>query len=791
MKSLTTITLLLFLTLAHAQTTYYVDVSRPDNSGDGLTWATAKKDLQNALNLVVDGDEVRVASGTYHPNSAPGTTLTKSTEFYFWINTNIKLRGSYNPSTDTQDFSNPSILSGDLGTANTVHVLITTNLNNTALIEGFTITRGAAVHKTGSVTIGGQLIEYNCGGGMYNAFSSPSLVNVTFLANRALQSGGGMYNRNSSPNMVNIFFSENNTGNNGGGIANISSSPSLTNVVFYKNNASHTGGGAYNSSYSSYTNVIFYKNSANQGCGMNNSGNSMPLLANTLFYGNTANANSNYVYISTDVSGNLDPSSNNNASDYTGHEGTSIKRGTVVLLPASPFFYEDNPEGSDGVFGTADDGLRLKAISPAVNAGNNAFLPADVIDLDKDGNTIEAIPYDITRDNRIQNTTVNIGAYENVVSCTDPTATRLYVNASVSGGNNDGSSWTDAYSNLLEAIGKANICTNITEIWIAKGVYKTFNETSTFTIPKNISLFGGFLGTENNRSDRNWATNPTILSGDINDNGIADAGDAHTIVRTINNNSTLDGFIIENSYADGTASSPIAIGRAGGGIYNNGTDNTINHCIFRNNVAQGDGANGIGGAIVSFSTGTLNIYNSLFYNNNASANGGALSIENGTTKLINCTIANNTANRGGGAHFYGGNLEATNSIFYQNTGTNGNINDDNPMGGGTGRVAYCYFYNTTSGNNGEIPPKIINGGSNIAATTGSGNAGTDPLFTNTSNNDFNLQSGSLAIDAGENTANSSTKDLGGNNRLSHAAIDIGTYEYQSTLSSPHNQNQLI
>lgn len=43
-------------------TTYYVDVGRPDDSGDGLTRATAKKTIQAAVELSVGGEAVWVTS---------------------------------------------------------------------------------------------------------------------------------------------------------------------------------------------------------------------------------------------------------------------------------------------------------------------------------------------------------------------------------------------------------------------------------------------------------------------------------------------------------------------------------------------------------------------------------------------------------------------------------------------------------------------------------------------------------------------------------------------------------
>jgi parallel beta-helix repeat protein len=45
--------------------TYYVDAARPDDSGDGLSWETARKTIQSAIDQAADSDRVRVAPGIY------------------------------------------------------------------------------------------------------------------------------------------------------------------------------------------------------------------------------------------------------------------------------------------------------------------------------------------------------------------------------------------------------------------------------------------------------------------------------------------------------------------------------------------------------------------------------------------------------------------------------------------------------------------------------------------------------------------------------------------------------
>lgn len=53
-----------FVSVAGA-TTYYVDDGRPDDTGSGLSWATAFKHIQKAADIVVAGDTVEVKAGIY------------------------------------------------------------------------------------------------------------------------------------------------------------------------------------------------------------------------------------------------------------------------------------------------------------------------------------------------------------------------------------------------------------------------------------------------------------------------------------------------------------------------------------------------------------------------------------------------------------------------------------------------------------------------------------------------------------------------------------------------------
>jgi len=201
------------------------------------------------------------------------------------------------------------LCSGDINqtgdkTGNTYHVVTSVSVDNTAKLDGFTISLGNA--NGGNVSSSARHV----GGGMYNhTSSSPSLTNITISNNSASFGGGGMYNHtSSSPTLTNVTFSDNSADEAGGMYNVFSSNPTLTNVTFSGNSAigdgtstsQGNGGGMYNLLSSSPTlkNVTFSGNSASfEGGGMYNVFSSNPPLENVILWGNTAGT------IGDDVSG--------------------------------------------------------------------------------------------------------------------------------------------------------------------------------------------------------------------------------------------------------------------------------------------------------------------------------------------------------------------------------------------------------------------------------------------------------------------------------------------------------
>lgn len=399
---------------------------------------------------------------------------------------------------------------------------------------------------------------------------------------------------------------------------------------------------------------------------------------------------------------------------------------------------------------------------------------------------------------------------------------RIYVNANATG-DNDGTSFANGYTSLQE--GLANIEPVTTEVWIAAGRYTPHasNRGTSFIFDKeNLMVYGGFDGTETSVSERNIAANPTILSGDLEDDGNVGSNlfDNSFHVTKINENGiVIDGVIIrdgactESSGANSRGSAikkadPVTsmtlrnttifdnYGTLACGVdatFANGGDLIIENCVFSEN----DSRYGSGLYVLTSNNQTLNvkISNSLFYNNrsrNFGATGYAGSAlwirANGTNStvdadIVNCTFTDNIdigtasaaerATVGMSKSATGTfNAEVSNCIFYGNTTTGGVTSIS------IGRV-HTNAPNITLINNSIGEDNF----SNFTYLTNTSNA--NPLFTDAVNNDFTLQSGSPAIDTGDNTKilPGVTTDLLGNQRIFNSTVDMGVYEYGATLGT--------
>ena len=64
------------ITVSTFADTHYVDANRPDDSGDGLSWATAEKTIQAAVTAATAGDSIIVTNGVYSRISTANKSIT-------------------------------------------------------------------------------------------------------------------------------------------------------------------------------------------------------------------------------------------------------------------------------------------------------------------------------------------------------------------------------------------------------------------------------------------------------------------------------------------------------------------------------------------------------------------------------------------------------------------------------------------------------------------------------------------------------------------------------------------
>lgn len=324
--------------------------------------------------------------------------------------------------------------------------------NGSPTIQSCVITDSLAHLGAGLSLLGGNPLIKNCviseslawqgrGGGMYNAGGShPTLIGCRFISNRAygissLGDGGAIFDEsNSTVTLIGCHFYNNSAFNNvpsfgyGGAICHIGTGLNVVNTSFYRNsaiaggavwvgsggtflnscfsgNTALVGGALYAFTYganASLTNCVLSRNSADDGGGIYN-GYRRVSLSNCILWGNTAtSAPSAYkaqIHNSdaggtarvsySCVQGIFTPESGEDPPDPADFPGCT---------EANPLFVD--ADGPDNLPGTGDDNLHLQANSPCIDSGDNNAVPADIYDLDEDGNTTEPTALDLSGNRR-------------------------------------------------------------------------------------------------------------------------------------------------------------------------------------------------------------------------------------------------------------------------------------------------------------------------------------------------------------------------------------------------------
>ncbi|GAB3505100.1 3-coathanger stack domain-containing protein [Emticicia fontis] len=418
--------------------------------------------------------------------------------------------------------------------------------------------------------------------------------------------------------------------------------------------------------------------------------------------------------------------------------------------------------------------------------------------------------------------------------------TRRYVKTTATG-TGDGSSWANASSDIQAMINASSVNDSV---WVATGIYKPLADASGNTSPSNIrnkiwymksgvKLFGGFAGTETSFTQRDFKTNKTIFSGDVDNNDTNTDGNSiaetytdiqgenvYHILAIINcdKNTGVDGIIFTAGNSTGSTVSQTVSGFPLSSVYGaslsiNASFPSIKNCIFIGN----DGKFGSTYHNNTNGTDTLRISNSYYLNNRGEQTGGMF-IHRGHTFVDNVVLFNNAAfnvnnYRDGGAICISSNMQAGKTIKFTNltvVSSNSLTSKKTVTVDGDGNISFInsIIWNETPVTGGNIFNALDNGTltSSYSILQNSGAGGTwnggygtdggnnydgDPLFTNISDLDgadnkffttddgLSLTGCSPGVNTGTNTSIFSTDITNSPRPFNGGISDMGAYERQS------------
>lgn len=330
---------------------------------------------------------------------------------------------------------------------------------------------------------------------------------------------------------------------------------------------------------------------------------------------------------------------------------------------------------------------------------------------------------------------------------------QVYVDPTATGSNN-GTSWSNAYTNLVEAIVLAGANA---ELHIAEGIYYPDeftggidnDENEHFQIFDKQTLIGGFPSGGSTLTERRPDIYKTILSGDLEQNDVPGSLVGTNALAVIKNRANasdieLDGLIIQ------------------GGVTGIVFDGDAHNVILRGCVIRGNGP-------AESDTDPA-----------GSPYGGYL-LEGNSATLINCVISGNVGRIAGGGFLGGGTF---------------------PLGGPfAGSYLNCTFHGNRGGTNScdasvvestkgclvwNLQPAKPSGLSNTSNNLFRNAGGSDPLFWQevdwqrapTTEGNLRLGYQSAAIDGAPLDPLHNGKDAGNGGRVFGSSPDIGAYEWR-------------
>lgn len=712
----------------------YVDVLyvKPENAGlaDGSSWDNATSDLQSAIAVAKKSYEcygnrprIYMAEGTYQ--------YSYNSSYSILLEIGVSLYGGF-AGDEPEDFdlanrdldAHPTILDG----ANTRCLLYQSlgdNLSEPFVVDGFVLQNGyrysssypSAFRLRKGIVLRNCKITH-CRYGVAGEIYDTKVENCQFVNN----TGTYVLNASGMSQISNVLLA-NNTVNYD--VLTVSSNTKISNLTIVKNYINYSN-----------NNLLAHVNSQE---GIHNS-----IVWDNMVYDRRGGLSDGVVFHNSAV---------DEACDGDNNFLLSLGNETPGFGPH--FAHVSDTYGYNNA--TIDADWHLGENSACINRGDNDYIMT---------------PTDLDGAPRIQNGTVDLGAYESGYEGTGQTIYDgiIYVKQN---GTGSGSSWDDALGDLQFAVTLARV-TGIDTVWVAAGTYSAGENTlfdGAFPILAGVNVYGGFAGSEPrsfNLLQRDFAANPTILSG----SGRSRVLVQNTAFGSSASSATWDGFTLRDGFAPDAAAAQlydygnlanciienctVSTNNSNGSIvavghlsYNNVITSTMDHCVVRH-------CNGGNGHILVASN--LRVRNSLIADNESQSVPVVLT----ASSVENCDIVSHRFTGGYAAMVDGDQSSSmTNSIVWCGADISIPVSGDmavtySALQGehvGTGNIVLSV------GNDGDI---VIN---NYVR------------FLSPEMGDYRLIASSSCVNRGDNSVVADLSDLSNMPRVFGDAVDMGCYEY--------------
>jgi hypothetical protein len=409
--------LVLFLQInLFSQTIRYVSPNGTTSWEDAMqatSWETSCSDLQAVINVSSVDDEIWIAEGIYKPthsaanwsssNPTPPNNNLNDRNNAFVLKEGVKIYGGFVfgelEFNNRNHRQNVTVLSGDLNVPdskidNAYHVVIAAGLTNATIIDGVFIMNGNA-DGTSDIYVNTLNIAQKCGGGLVCVSGGLSANNLFVQNNETMlktssQSGGvggGFYCLNATPTITNTFIRGNSSGT-GGGMGNHQSQINLINTVICGNYGSTGAALSLTFGAANFINITVSGNYPENPSTSIMALGSQITASNSIIWDNngTSITGATLTAVHCLMQG-LNLTANDSLNVNGNFDGTDPDNSPLFIAPT---FLNDAP--------TTTGNYRLQQGSLAINAGIN------------DTNHLST---DIAGEARIQDGTIDLGAFEN------------------------------------------------------------------------------------------------------------------------------------------------------------------------------------------------------------------------------------------------------------------------------------------------------------------------------------------------------------------------------------------